>query len=115
MPRYAELIYNGFWFAPEREMLQALIDKARSRSRGGAAQALQGLGSRRRPTLTEEPLHLGHVTFGADAVYDQRGREGFIRLNALAPAPRRRRGRPTPGGKPHLVEAITWPPAAIAQ
>ena len=43
MPRYAELIYNGFWFAPEREMLQALIDKSQENvDRHGPAQAVQG-------------------------------------------------------------------------
>jgi argininosuccinate synthase len=43
MPRYAELIYNGFWFSPEREMLQALIDKSQEHvDRHGAAEALQG-------------------------------------------------------------------------
>jgi argininosuccinate synthase len=50
MPRYAELIYNGFWFAPEREMLQALIDKSQEHvDRRGAAEALQGQRHRRRP------------------------------------------------------------------
>ena len=45
MPKYAELIYNGFWFSPEREMLQALIDKSQAlRHRPRAAEALQGLG-----------------------------------------------------------------------
>jgi hypothetical protein len=51
MPRYAELIYNGFWFAPEREMLQAAIDQSQERHRHGAAQALQGLGQRGRPQV----------------------------------------------------------------
>ena len=50
MPRYAELIYNGFWFSPEREMLQALIDQSQEHVDGhGAAQALQGQRHRRRP------------------------------------------------------------------
>ena len=50
MPRYAELVYYGFWFAPEREMLQALVDKSQEHVEGdGAAQALQGQCHRRRP------------------------------------------------------------------
>ena len=50
MPRYAELIYNGFWFAPEREMLQALIDKSQEHVDGEVrAQALQGQRHRHRP------------------------------------------------------------------
>jgi argininosuccinate synthase len=42
MPRYAELIYNGFWFSPEREMLQAAIDRARSMSKAGALKLYKG-------------------------------------------------------------------------
>ena len=50
MPRYAELIYNGFWFAPEREMLQALIDRSQEHVEGEVqAQALQGQRHRDRP------------------------------------------------------------------
>ena len=84
MPRYAELIYNGFWFSPEREMLQALIDKSQENVEGvvrlklykGAARVV----GRRSP---KSLYSLGHVTFEEDAVYDQRDAEGFIRLNAL--------------------------------
>ena len=55
MPRYAELIYNGFWFSPEREMLQALIDKSQENVEGRrATEALQGLGARRRPEIAAE-------------------------------------------------------------
>ena len=54
MPKYAELIYNGFWFAPEREMLQALIDKSQGICQGqGRPQALQGQCRRGRPLLAE--------------------------------------------------------------
>jgi argininosuccinate synthase len=42
MPRYAELIYNGFWFSPEREMLQALIDKSQEHVEGGALKLYKG-------------------------------------------------------------------------
>jgi argininosuccinate synthase len=84
MPRYAELIYNGFWFAPEREMLQALIDKSQENVEGivrlklykGSAQIV---GRRSPKSLYSQ----AHVTFEEDAVYDQRDAEGFIKLTAL--------------------------------
>jgi len=84
MPRYAELIYNGFWFAPEREMLQALIDKSQERVTGRVRLKLYKgnvmvLGRRSPDSL----YSMEHVTFEDDAVYDQRDAEGFIRLNAL--------------------------------
>ena len=57
MPRYAELIYNGLWFSPEREMLQALIDRSQAAGRGrGPAEALQGRRPRHRPPLARKPL-----------------------------------------------------------
>ena len=85
MPRYAELIYNGFWFSPEREMLQALIDRSQAQGhRPGAPQALQGQRHRRGPANRRNSLYsLEHVTFEDDQVYDQRDAEGFIKLNAL--------------------------------
>ncbi len=86
MPRYAELIYNGFWFSPEREMLQALIDKTPGAcDRDRAGQAVQG----RRPARWRggriiRSIREKHVTFEEDAgAYDQKDAEGFIRLNAL--------------------------------
>jgi len=84
MPRYAELIYNGFWFAPEREMLQALIDKSQERVTGEVRLKLYKgnvivLGRRSPDSL----YSMEHVTFEDDAVYDQRDAEGFIKLNAL--------------------------------
>jgi argininosuccinate synthase len=84
MPRYAELIYNGFWFSPEREMLQALIDKSQERVNGQVRLKLYKgnvivLGRRSPDSL----YSMEHVTFEDDAVYDQRDAEGFIRLNAL--------------------------------
>jgi argininosuccinate synthase len=84
MPRYAELIYNGFWFSPEREMLQALIDKSQERVAGRVRLKLYK-GSVR-VVGRESPNSLysqAHVTFEEDAVYDQRDAEGFIKLNAL--------------------------------
>ena len=84
MPRYAELIYNGFWFSPEREMLQALIDKSQERVRGAVRLKLYkgsvGVAGRKSPNSL---YSRAHVTFEADSVYDQRDAEGFIKLNAL--------------------------------
>ena len=84
MPRYAELIYNGFWFAPEREMLQALIDKSQEDVEGAVhAEALQGQRHGHRPQA-ESRSTPALVTFEDDAgAYDQKDAEGFIRLNAL--------------------------------
>ncbi len=85
MPRYAELIYNGFWFAPEREMLQALIDKSQQFVTGTVAVKLYKgsavvVSRESRHSLYNQDL----VTFEEGAVaYDQRDAEGFIKLNAL--------------------------------
>ena len=84
MPRYAELIYNGFWFSPEREMLQAAIDKSQEKVIGDVRLKLYKgnvmVCGRRSP---DSLYSMEHVTFEEDAVYDQRDAEGFIRLNAL--------------------------------
>jgi len=84
MPRYAELIYNGFWFSPERQMLQALIDRSQENVEGTVRLKLyKGSASvvgRRSP---KSLYSQAHVTFEEDAVYDQRDAEGFIKLNAL--------------------------------
>ena len=85
MPRYAELIYNGFWFAPEREMLQALIDKSQEPVTGQVRLKLYKgnviLVGRSSPmSLYDQDL----VTFEEGAVaYDHRDAAGFIKLNAL--------------------------------
>ena len=85
MPRYAELIYNGFWFSPEREMLQALIDKSQDFVTGKVRLKLyKGSASvvsrESQNSLYSQDL----VTFEEGAVaYDQRDAEGFIKLNAL--------------------------------
>jgi argininosuccinate synthase len=84
MPRYAELIYNGFWFSPEREMLQALIDRSQANVIGRVRLKLykgnvQVVGRRSPHSLYDNAL----ATFEADTVYDQRDAEGFIKLNAL--------------------------------
>ncbi len=85
MPRYAELIYNGFWFSPEREMLQALIDKSQEDVEGTVRLKLYKgnvivTGRRSARSLYRDDL----VTFEDDrGAYDQKDAEGFIRLNAL--------------------------------
>jgi argininosuccinate synthase len=85
MPKYAELIYNGFWFSPEREMLQALIDKSQEHVEGEVRLKLYKgnvivTGRDSPKSLYSEDL----VTFEDDkGAYDQKDAEGFIRLNAL--------------------------------
>jgi argininosuccinate synthase len=85
MPRYAELIYNGFWFSPEREMLQAAIDKSQEHVVGEVRLKLYK--GNVIVTGRESPKSLystSLVTFEDDkGAYDQKDAEGFIRLNAL--------------------------------
>jgi argininosuccinate synthase len=84
MPRYAELIYNGFWYSPERAMLQALIDKSQENVAGTVRLKLYKGSARVVGRKSPHSLYsLAHVTFEADQVYDQRDAEGFIKLNAL--------------------------------
>ena len=85
MPRYAELIYNGFWFSPEREMLQALIDKSQERVSGTVRVKLYKGSARTVARWSDQSLYSEkHVTFEEDAgAYDQKDAAGFIRLNAL--------------------------------
>ncbi len=85
MPKYAELVYNGFWFAPEREMLQAAIDKSQAYVTGTVRLKLYKgnvavVGRESKYSLYDQDL----VTFEEGAVaYDHRDAQGFIRLNAL--------------------------------
>jgi argininosuccinate synthase len=85
MPKYAELVYNGFWFAPEREMLQAAIDKSQTYVTGTVRLKLYKgnvavVGRESKYSLYDQDL----VTFEEGAIaYDHRDAEGFIRLNAL--------------------------------
>jgi len=84
MPRYAELIYNGLWFSPERELLQTLIDKSQEPVEGSVRLKLYKgnvivIGRMSERSLYSEDL----VTFEEDQIYDQRDAEGFIKLNAL--------------------------------
>ncbi|MBE0552522.1 MAG: argininosuccinate synthase [Rhodobacteraceae bacterium] len=85
MPRYAELIYNGFWFSPEREALQALIDKTQEHVTGTVKLKLYKGVARVVARWSEHSLYSEkHVTFEEDAgAYDQKDAAGFIRLNAL--------------------------------
>jgi argininosuccinate synthase len=84
MPKYAELIYNGFWFSPEREMIQRAVDDSQRDVSGlvrlklykGSATVV---GRQSKKSLYSE----SHVTFEADMVYDQSDAQGFINLNAL--------------------------------
>ena len=85
MPRYAELIYNGYWFSPEREMLQVLIDKSQENIAGTVRLKLYKgsvyvVGRESPNSLYSEEL----VTFEDDkGAYSQKDAEGFIKLNAL--------------------------------
>ena len=84
MPRYAELVYNGYWFSPERRMLQAAIDASQAAVTGTARLKLYKgnvvvTGRRSRESLYDEAT----ATFEADSVYDQGDAEGFVKLNAL--------------------------------
>jgi argininosuccinate synthase len=84
MPRYAELIYNGLWFSPERDMLQALIDKSQEKVAGTVRLKLyKGRASVVGRKSPYSLYSMEHVTFEEDTVYDQRDAEGFIKLNAL--------------------------------
>ncbi len=84
MPRYAKLIYQGYWFSPEREMLQAAIDKTQENVEGRVKLKLYKgnvivVGRESEKSLFSE----AHSTFEEDEVYNQKDAEGFIRLNAL--------------------------------
>jgi len=84
MPRYAALVYNGFWFAPERETLQRMVDDIAQSVTGTARLRLYKgnvtvLGRKAPRSLYRPDI----VTFEEDSVYDQRDAQGFIKLNAL--------------------------------
>ncbi|RUM56367.1 MAG: argininosuccinate synthase [Nautilia sp.] len=84
MPKYAELIYNGFWFSPERKALQALIDNTQKNVNGVVRLKLykgnvEVVGRRSENSL----FNAAYSTFEEDEVYNQKDAEGFIKLNAL--------------------------------
>ncbi|VAV96698.1 Argininosuccinate synthase [hydrothermal vent metagenome] len=85
MPQYAELIYNGFWYSPEREMLQAAIDKSQDHVTGTVRLKLYKGLARTVGRWSEHSLYSEeHVTFEDDAgAYDQKDAAGFIQLQAL--------------------------------
>ena len=84
MPRYAELIYNGYWFSSERKMLQALIDESQKNVSGDVKVKLYKGGASVVGRSSKKSLYsLEHVTFEEDSVYDQTDAEGFIKINAL--------------------------------
>ena len=84
MPKYASLIYNGYWFSPEREALQALIDKTQQKVEGEVRLELYKgnvtiLGRKSKQSL----FNTAYSTFEEDSVYNQKDAAGFIKLNAL--------------------------------
>ncbi len=85
VPRYAEMVYNGFWFSPEREALQAFMDSIQDRVNGDARLKLYkgGLTVVGRRSALHDLYDTATVTFEADDVYEQADAGGFIRLNAL--------------------------------
>ena len=84
MPRYSELIYNGFWFSPERTMLQAAIDASQTHVEGTVRVKLYKGSAEVVGRWSDKSLYSeAHVTFEEDTVYDQRDAAGFIKLNAL--------------------------------
>jgi len=84
MPKYAELVYNGFWFSPEREMLQAMIDKSQEHVSGSVRMKLyKGNATIVGRSSPNSLYRQDYVTFEKDSVYDQKDAGGFIKLNAL--------------------------------
>ena len=84
MPRYAKMVYTGYWFAPEREMLQAAIDQTQLRVNGVVRLKLfKGMASVVGRKSPNSLYRMDYVTFEEDSVYNQFDAEGFIKLNAL--------------------------------
>jgi len=85
VPRYASMVYNGFWFSPERRVLQALIDESQQTVNGKARIKLYKGHCRTvgRDSATDSLFNVDFATFEADEVYNQADAEGFIKLNAL--------------------------------
>ena len=84
MPKYAKLIYNGFWFSPERIMLQSLIDQSQKKVNGSVRLKIYKgniivIGRKSEDSLYSQSM----ATFEEDTVYNQEDAEGFIKLNAL--------------------------------
>ena len=85
MPKYAHLIYNGFWFSPERLMLQALIDESQKHANGLVRLELYkgNVSVIGRESANDSRFNAAYCTFEEDEVYNQKDAEGFIKLNAL--------------------------------
>jgi argininosuccinate synthase len=85
MPRYADMVYNGYWFSPERLVLQALIDATQQTVNGKARIKLYKGHCRvvGRDSASDSLFNVDFATFEADQVYNQADAEGFIKLNAL--------------------------------
>ena len=85
VPRYAAMIYNGFWFSPERRVLQALIDESQTTVNGVARIKLYKGHCRvvGRQSVSDSLFNVDFATFEKDEVYNQADAEGFIKLNAL--------------------------------
>jgi len=108
VPRYAEMVYYGYWHTPEREMLQAAVDEAQKDVTGTARVKLyKGTCSTAGRRSARSLYRLDMATFEEDDVYRQKDAEGFIRLNALRLAIRasrrktiKREGAPPKGAPP---------------
>ena len=84
MPKYAELIYNGFWFSPERQMLQSLIDKSQEYVNGSVVVRLYKGNVQVLQRKSSDSIYSSKIaTFENDDVYNQADAEGFISLNSL--------------------------------
>ncbi|MBJ6724650.1 argininosuccinate synthase [Geomesophilobacter sediminis] len=85
IPRYAEMIYNGYWFSPERDMMQAMIDESQKTVNGVARLKLYKGHARTvgRKSESNSLFNLDFATFEKDQVYNQADAEGFIKLNSL--------------------------------
>jgi argininosuccinate synthase len=84
VPKYAELVYYGYWFTPERQLLQSFMDEAQKPVDGTVRLKLyRGSATVVGRKSPNSLYHPGFATFGADKVYDQHDAEGFIKLNAL--------------------------------
>jgi argininosuccinate synthase len=94
IPKYAELIYNGYWFSPEREMLQIAMDAAQKNVSGVARLTLYKGNCTIAGRKSDRSLYNPELaTFEADTVYNQRLAEGFIRLNAVRLQQRVKKGK----------------------
>jgi argininosuccinate synthase len=96
MPRYASLIYNGYWWSPERNMMQSLIDASQTHVNGVVRLKLYkgNVIVAGRQSVTDSLFDASIATFEDDAgAYDQKDAEGFIKLNALRMRIAAQRGR----------------------